>query len=192
MGIMSKQDLLLIGITIVLATIVIIVINIQMKKTKPALKRTKKEKMNIAIYHVLQKNRFTKSYIAKLTKRLGLLSVYTKEEIQNGVTKYTKRLFYLVVITFVVGCLVFDDIVTVLICLVASYIYISTAIERTIEATTIVVYRQLKLAIASIRIEYKKMNHDVLMFVELNQRINFNNDSYKAVIHRLLSHENFL
>lgn len=111
-------------------------------------------------------SRLSKKYIIRLTKRLSMLSVYTKNEIQAGAAKFTLRLFAMVMGTMAVSCLIFNDIVSVLLCTVFAYIYVQTSIERSIEATTLRVYRELKNAVASIRIEFKKGNSDVLVALE--------------------------
>lgn len=111
-------------------------------------------------------SRLSKRYIIRLTKRLSMLSVYTRDEIQAGAAKFTLRLFAAVMGTFAASCMVFNDIVSVLLCTVFAYIYVQTSIERSIEATTLRVYRELKNAVASIRIEYKKGNSDVLVALE--------------------------
>lgn len=110
--------------------------------------------------------RLSRRYIIRLTKRLSMLSVYTKGEIQAGAARFTLRLFAMVMGTMAASCLIFDDIVSVLLCTVFAYIYVQTSIERSIEATTLRVYRELKNAVASIRIEYKKGNSDVLVALE--------------------------
>ena len=164
-----NNDYILAFAVFIIAVVAILVIRIVMKRKNSGDWRKKQKKqaqMNIAIYRVLLKNRFTRGYITKLTKHLGLLSVYTREEIQNGVAKYTKKLFLLTTIVCILGCICFEDLITVLICVVGAYVYLSTSIEKTIEATTVVVYKQLKKAIASIRIEYKKCNSDVILALE--------------------------
>lgn len=137
----------------------------KLTKAQKALNRQKKDKYFGSLYAVLARNRITRNYVRKLTKRFSIMSIYSKEQIQRGVAKYTRRLFYLTVIVTVAACFMFNDIVSVLICILMVYVYYSTSIELNIQKDVVKVYKELKLAIASIRLEYKKC-YDVMLSLE--------------------------
>lgn len=128
------------------------------------------EKRYLNLYRIFTTHplfsRVFRSYVLRLSKRLSVLSVYTKKEIQVGAAKYAYRLYVGIFACAAVSCLVFRDITSAALCVAFFYIYIQVQIERSVEATTLRVYRELKAAVASIRIEYKKGNKDVLLAIE--------------------------
>jgi hypothetical protein len=117
------------------------------------------------LYILLSKNRLTRNYIASLTKRFSVLSVYQRDEIQRGVANYTKRLFYYTAAAIVISCFLFDDIMSVIICVAAVYVYYATTIELNIQKDVVKVYYELKHSVSSIALEYKK-TRDVQLALE--------------------------
>lgn len=165
-------DLILIGAGI-LVFVVFIILRVVMSKKNTQDKEQKKkisDKRYLNMYEIFTVHPFFskifRKYVLRLSKRLSVLSVYTKREIQIGAARYAYRLFCGIIVCAVVSCLVFKDVVSVILCIAFCYVYIQTSIERTMEATTLKVYKELKTAIASIRIEYKKGNSDVLLAIE--------------------------
>lgn len=171
-GQLSKTDLLIIGLGFLVLAVFLTIGVIRMKKgtTNKDTKKKLSDKRYLNMYKIFTEHKFFRkffrNYVLRLTKRLSILSVYTKREIQIGAAKYTFRLFCGTIICTVAACLAFKDIVSVILCAAFFYVYTQTSIERSVEATTLRVYRELKKAIASIRIEYKKGNSDVLLAIE--------------------------
>lgn len=168
----STTDLLLIGAGI-LIFVAFFIIKIQLAKKSQkswTLKKKIADQRYLNMYRIFTTHplfsKIFRNYILRLTKRLSILSVYTKREIQIGAARYAYRLFCGTIICAVVSFLVFKDITSVALCVIGFYVYLQTSIERSVEATTLRVYRELKKATASIRIEYKKGNSDVLLAIE--------------------------
>lgn len=168
----SMTDFLLIGAGI-LIFIVFLVLKAVMSRKDVKDRVQKKEledKRYLNMYRIFTEHplfsKIFRNYVLRLSKRLSILSVYTKREIQIGAAKYAYQLFCGIIVCAVISLLVFEDAVSVILCIVFFYVYIQTSIERTVEATTFKVYQELKAAIVSIRIEYKKGNSDVLLAIE--------------------------
>lgn len=138
--------------------------------TKQIRKLTVTEKRYLNLYKIFTTHplfsRIFRGYCLRLSKRLSVLSVYTKKEIQVGTARYAYRLFVGVFACAAAACLIFKDITSAVLSVAFFYVYIQTSVERSMEATTLRVYRELKAAVASIRIEYKKGNKDVLLAIE--------------------------
>lgn len=168
----SSTDVLLLGAGIFLFTAFLILRIAVMRRRIEEREQKKKlaEKRYLNMYRIFSEHplfsRIFRKYVTGLSKRLSILSVYTKREIQIGAARYAYRLFCGIIVCVTVSCLIFEDAVSAVLCVIFFYVYIQTSIERTVEATTLRVYRELKAAIASIRIEYRKGNSDVLLAVE--------------------------
>lgn len=127
--------------------------------------RRRKTKYWENMYHILSKNRFTRGHTERLTKRLEQMSVYRQEEIRVGAAKFTIRFYLYIVLAFIAGCLLFDDIVAVLLLVAAAAVIYQTQVEKSIQSSVIRVYKELKYGIQSVRLEYKK-SRDVLVALE--------------------------
>ena len=169
---LSKTDCILIGVGFLVLVVFMLIGFMRIKKSTKDKETKKKlsDKRYLNMYKIFTEHKFFRkifrNYVLRLTKRLSILSVYTKREIQIGAARYAFRLFCGTIICIVAACLVFKDPVAVILCAAFFYVYTQTSIERSVEATTLRVYKELKNAIASIRIEYKKGNSDVLLAIE--------------------------
>lgn len=134
-------------------------------KDVSAAARRRKTKYWENMYHILSRNRLTHGHIDRLTKRLEQMSVYRQDEIRMGAARFTLKFYLYTVLAFIAGCLIFDDIVAVLLLVAAAAVIYQTQVEKSIQASVIRVYKELKFAIQSTRLEYKK-SHDVLVALE--------------------------
>lgn len=155
------------GITLILAAIIIAVWQKThvVNKTEAALAKKKKQRYWLNMYQLLSKNRITQRHVDHLTKRLELLSVYREEEIQAGVAKFTAKLYFSIIGSFVLGCIFFNDLLSITLLVMAAYVIYQTHVENSIQSSVLRVYRELKQGVASVRLEYKKTK-DVLVSLE--------------------------
>ena len=168
-GLNNTDKLLVIGILAVV--MVLLVLSIYVSKAKKQTKlqkeiqKKKRESYQEALYHVLVKNRFTKGYVRRLTKRFSLMSIFSRDEIQRGVARYTKQLFLYTMGAVVVSCFLFEDTMSVLISVLIVYVWFSVKIEMNLQNSIVRVLYELKYAVSSIRLEYKK-TMDVILALE--------------------------
>ena len=127
--------------------------------------KRRKEKYWENMYHLLSRNKLTHGHIDRLTKRLEQMSVYRQEEIRMGAAKFTLRFYLYLVIAFIAGCIIFNDIIAVLLLMTAAGVIYQTQVEKSIQSSVLRVYKELKFAIQSVRLEYKKCR-DVLVALE--------------------------
>lgn len=166
----NKTNLIILGIIGVLI-VLLIFLTIYTKNAKKKTRvdkikaQKKKNKYLQQLYVVLSKNRFTKGYVTSLAKRFGIMSIFTKDEIQQGVARYTKRLFIYTIAAITISSFVFEDIMSVLICVAVVFCYYMTSIELNLQKTVVKVYKELKNAVSSISLEYRK-SRDVLLALE--------------------------
>ncbi len=130
-----------------------------------ALQRKRKQKYWNNMYQIMSDSRIFKGHIEKLTKRLKQMSVYRLEEIRVGAAKFTAKLALYVVIAFIAGCILFDNPVSIGLFVAAAYVIYQSQVEKSIQASVLRVYRELKASIASVRLEYRK-SRDVLVSLE--------------------------
>lgn len=134
-------------------------------KEQQAINKKKRQKYWNNMYQIMRDHRLTKNHVERLTKRLELMSVYRQEEIRVGVAKFTAKLFFYVLIAFIAGCVLFDDIVPIALLVVGAYVIYQTQIKKSIQASVLRVYREMKNGISSVRLEYRK-SRDVLVALE--------------------------
>lgn len=130
-----------------------------------ALQRKRKQKYWNNMYQIMSDSRIFKGHIEKLTKRLKQMSVYRLEEIRVGAAKFTAKLALYVVIAFIAGCILFDNPVSIGLFVAAAYVIYQSQVEKSIQASVLRVYRELKAGVASVRLEYRK-SRDVLVSLE--------------------------
>lgn len=130
-----------------------------------ALQRKRKQKYWNNMYQIMSDSRIFKGHIEKLTKRLKQMSVYRLEEIRVGAAKFTAKLALYVVIAFIAGCILCDNPVSIGLFVAAAYVIYQSQVEKSIQASVLRVYRELKAGIASVRLEYRK-SRDVLVSLE--------------------------
>ena len=167
-GLDTTSWLAVIGIVFVIVFIIgyqIYVKTHRLTKEQLAIKKKKKQKYWNNMYQIMSENRIFKNHITRLTKRLEQMSVFRQEEIRVGVAKFTFKLFLYVVVTFVAGCFIFDDVISVALLVVAAYVIYQSQVEKSIQASVLRVYRELKNGISSVRLEYRK-SRDVLVALE--------------------------
>ena len=124
-GLDTTSWLAVIGIVLVIVFIIgyqIYVKTHRLTKEQLAIKKKKKQKYWSNMYQTMSENRIFKNHIVRMTKRLEQMSVFQQEEIRVGVAKFTFKLFSYVVIAFVVGCIIFDDVISVALFVVAAYV----------------------------------------------------------------------
>lgn len=167
-GLDTTSWLAVIGIVLVIVFIIgyqIYVKTHRLTKEQLAIKKKKKQKYWCNMYQTMSENRIFKNHIVRLTKRLEQMSVFRQEEIRVGAAKFTFKLFSYVVIAFVTGCIIFDDVISVALFVVAAYVIYQSQVEKSIQASVLRVYRELKNGISSVRLEYRK-SRDVLVALE--------------------------
>ena len=165
---LDKTDIILyiaiIGIIIAFISLLIYIKRRDSNKNL-IIKKKKKDAELEKLYFILSENKFTRLYVKRLTKRFEQMSIFSDIEIRRGVARYTKKLFWYVMLSFIFGCLVFDDIFSVLIIVTYAYVVYSTQIELNLQHSIVRLYKDLKNCMSSIRLEYKKCN-DVTLAIE--------------------------
>lgn len=166
---MDTTDWIIVG-TIVLLVVVVIGYFVYSKnhkviKADAELQKKRKRKYWNNMYQIMLNSRIFKGHIEKLTKRLKQMSVYRIEEIRVGAAKFTAKLALYVVIAFVASCFLFDNPISIGLIVAAAYVIYQSQVEKSIQASVLRVYRELKAGIASVRLEYRK-SRDVLVALE--------------------------
>ena len=168
-GLSTTDQLLALGIiaAVVIMLVLLVYVNHLKKQTKVEKERKKRQKESYleALYYVFSKNRFTKGYVRRLTKRFSLMSIFQRDEIHRGVARYTKQLFLYTMAAIVISCFVFEDVMSVLISVLLVYVWFSVKIEMNLQNSIVRVLYELKYAVSSIRLEYKK-TLDVILALE--------------------------
>lgn len=165
----TQEMILLISVAVGGPIIALLLYFFMVKKNRKPLdynKAQEKLKLYGKMYRFLVNFRPTKAYIKRIAKKFSLLSVYSQDEIKYLTAKSFLRLLWASTITFTLSTLVFDDIMTVLLTTIGIHVVVNVGIERRLENATLIVYKQLKETIASIRIEFKKSKGDVIVAVE--------------------------
>ena len=124
-GLDTTSWLAVIGIVLVIVFIIgyqIYVKTHRLTKEQLAIKKKKKQKYWNNMYQIMSENRIFKNHIIRLTKRLEQMSVFRQEEIRVGAAKFTFKLFLYVVVAFIAGCFIFDDVISVALLVVAAYV----------------------------------------------------------------------
>ena len=160
-----------IALTVAIVGVLIAVIIIAIKRKKSpkgsdAVVQQKKRNAHLEkLYYALLDNRFTRLYVKRLTKRFEQMSIFSDVEIRRGVARYTRTLFFYTSGAFIGGCLLFDDIFSVMILVTLAYVVYSTKIELNLQNSIVRIYKDLKYCMSSIRLEYKKSG-DVIIAIE--------------------------
>lgn len=164
---LDTVDYILIGgiFAVIAALIAIVIWQRKQGSSISTVDKKKKDKYWQNMYNILLNNRISHGHVERLTKRLEQMSVYRKDEIQVGAAKFTIRFYLYIVIAFIIGCVAFDDIVSVGLLVAAAGVIYQTQVEKSIQASILRVYKELKFAIQSVRLEYKK-SRDVLVALE--------------------------
>lgn len=136
------------------------------KRTYSYEKVQKRTQLYERLYKILIQIPLVRNYIFRITKKYSKLSVYKQSEIKELSVKSLIKLIYFSVGIFVLSCFVFDDIITIAITTIAAYVLEEISVERRIEKSTVLVYKQLKLFISSLRIETKKSKGDIIIALE--------------------------
>lgn len=170
-GITIEFVLVLIG-----ACLVMILSFILMAYGKKHKKMRSESKYTILLYKLyfeFSKLPIVKNYIRRLTRQLQKMSVYTKKEVFILVSKYFISTATIVVSTIVIALFLFDDIVSVVLCSILSYLLPTVVIEHRIARINHIVYTQLKYAVESLRLEYLRCNsvEEALLNAEVGKRL---------------------
>lgn len=167
-NLLTKQDMMIIGIiaAVLIILIVTIQINKKKKKKKDPIKEQKKIKTLERVYGILLSKKLTRNSIIKATKKYGTLSVFSQSEIKCLIVKNFRITVFGTVIILVGAAFAFKELSAILLCVYGAYTIFSIRADKQIEAATVNVYREVKIFISSLRIEYKKSHGDILVALE--------------------------
>ncbi|ROR31740.1 hypothetical protein EDD66_101358 [Mobilisporobacter senegalensis] len=125
------------------------------------------------LYFEFRKTPILKKYVLKMKRQLQIMSVFTKFEVYVKSAKYLALTATITTGTIIAALLLFDDIVSVLLCSAIAYMIPTTLIEKRISRINYIVYFQLKYAVESLRLEYMRCNNvvEALENVECGNRL---------------------
>ncbi len=118
--------------------------------------KQKRDALFRGLYHEFQKTPLIKNYVQRMSKKLATLSVYTKDEVKILVSQYFSLTAAIITITTAAAMVLFDDAVSVIICIILAYMLPNAWIDKRMAKINYIVYTQLKYAIESIRLEYMR------------------------------------
>lgn len=164
---LTKNDMILIGIVIAAMTVLIATIKfLTRKKIRDPKKEQKKIKTLEKVYGILLSNRLTRNYIIRATKKYGSLSVYSQTEIKCMIVKDFRITVFGTVFVMVAAALAFRELTAVILCVYGASTVFSVRADKQIERATVRVYQEVKVFISSLRIEFKKSKGDILIALE--------------------------
>jgi len=167
MKLLTKNDLILIGIIIATMTILIVAIKFfTRKKKRDPKKGQKKIKTLERIYGILLSKRLTRNYMIRAAKKYGSLSVYSQSEIKCLIVKDFALTVFGTVFVLVVSAFSFHEITAVILCVYGVFTVFNVRADKQIEKATVQVYKEVKILISSLRIEFKKSKGDILVALE--------------------------
>ena len=162
---------LLIGlILLMIAGVVAMTLGKNMKKGKGT---SKFDTFFLALYYEYKKTPIAKNYVRRITRQLQKMSVYTKNEVCILVARYFTMTAFIIFGTVVAALFMFEDIVSVALCVVLAYLLPTVMVEHKISKINRIVYKQMKYAVESLRLEYMRCNNvvEALENVELGNRL---------------------
>lgn len=163
---MFRSPVMIVGAVIFVISTVAGALVLKLSKQKVNYKKqTKQEAFYCCLYEEYKKFPILKTYIRVMTKKLSSMSVYSKNEVKEIISKYLTATMASVAGTISAALLIFSDIASVVLCGILAYILITTMLEKRMERINYIVYTQLKYAMESIRLEYMRCN-DVVESLE--------------------------
>lgn len=147
-----------IPLIIAMAAIIILGIAIIVFGSRPQREQSAStERIFKKLYAFLSTNFLTSGKILKIMDRLSALSIYNRGEMQMMAVKYFLMSSSISVVLVVAAAFLFNDTVSVLICITFALVINTVLIEKQVEKVNLKVYVNLKHAVSSIRQEYLKL-----------------------------------
>lgn len=169
-GLLTTNDLILIGLIVLGSAFLMVLIKIITRKKKyDPKKEEKKIKTLERTYGILLSNKLFRNYIIKATKKYGALSVYSQSEIKCNIVKDFRTTVFGTVAAMVVSAIAFHEIFAVVLCTYGAITIFAVRADKQIEKATVRVYAEVKTFISSLRIEFKKSKGDILVAIEGSQ-----------------------
>ena len=110
------------------------------------------------LYTFFSRNFLTSGRMTKIAVKLQALSIYDRAELQAIATKQFLISNGVSIVLIVGGLVMFKDIVTRLMCVVAAIVLNTVLVDKSVEKIEKKVYLDLRSAISSIRQEYLRLN----------------------------------
>ncbi|MDF2905363.1 MAG: hypothetical protein K0R34_684 [Herbinix sp.] len=158
MGVLSRLEITPGIVAALIAAVIVLAIGIYIqtgaKKGKQRSALNKTDEFFCRLYFEFKKVAFIKRYISVKTIQLQMMSVYTKKEVYTMVAKQFALAATITATTVIVALTLFDDLVSVSLCAVFSFILPSIMFEKKMGRINHVVIYQLKYAVEAIRLEY--------------------------------------
>lgn len=162
---------LFIGLILVMvAGAAVMILGNNMKKAKGS---SKLDAFFLALYYEFKKTPISKNYVRRMTRQLQKMSVYTKNEVCILVARYFTMTAFIIFGTIIAALFMFNDIVSVALCVMLAYLLPTVVVEHKISKINRIVYKQMKYAVESLKLEYMRCNNvvEALENVEVGNRL---------------------
>ena len=166
-NLLTKNDMILVGI--IIAAMVLLIVAIKFftrKKKRDPIKEQKQIKTLERIYGILLSNKLTRNYMIRAAKKYGSLSVFSQTEIKCQIVKDLKLTVFGTVFVMVGAAFAFQELFAIILCIYGAFTVFNVRADKQIERATVKVYKETKIFISSLRIEYKKSKGDILVALE--------------------------
>ncbi len=150
--IFTPTTILILGVALLLPAAGLMLILFGKRKKKQG--QSKFDAFFYRLYFEFKKVPFIKTYIRNKTRQMQAMSVFSKREVCIKVARYFSMTAIVTTITVIIALIMFDDLVSVVLCSFLAYLLPTTFIEKRIARTNHVVYYQMKYAVENLRLEY--------------------------------------
>ena len=133
---LTKNDMILIGI--IIATMIILIIAIKFltrKKKRDPKKEQKKIKTLERVYGILLSNKLTRNYMIRAAKKYGSLSVFSQTEIKCQIVKDFSITVFGTIFTMICSAFAFGELSAVLLCVYGAFTVFNVRADRQIEGS---------------------------------------------------------
>jgi hypothetical protein len=166
-NLLTKNDMILVGLIFAAMAFFIVAIKLCTRKRKRDPKKEQKQIKTLErVYGILLSNKLTRNYMIRAAKKYGSLSVFSQTEIKCQIVKDFRITVFGTVIIMVGSAFAFREFSAIILCLYGAFTIFNVRADKEIEKATVKVYKEVKIFISSLRIEFKKSNGDILLALE--------------------------